>query len=722
MKLPALLFLCAFAGLHGASQSINKYDAPVFPDANRLPRLQLLTPKIDSIYQAYALSNHVPGLVYAIVADGQVVHSAAFGYSDVENKVAATNQSVFRIASMTKSFAGMAILKLRDEGKLQLDDPVRKFIPEMDSITPLTDDAAPITIRQLLTHTAGFPQDDPWADRQLSITDNSFTDFIKKNVSLSSPPGIQYEYSNLGFTLLGTIISSVSGKHYESYIQEKILDPLGMKNTYWEYNKVPDHQLAKGYRWETEGWQPQEMLHSGAYGIMGGLMTSIDDFAKYMQLHMAAWPARSGGDSLLMKRSSLREMHFPGSIINLNPRFKTPDDDECARATSYNFGLSWARDCKGVIQISHTGGLPGFGSNWIFLPEYNLGIVAFTNHTYKGPALLNIQVLNTLLAAADLQPRKNTPAPIILQRQKELLSLLPDWNNAETSGYFAVNFFKDLFIDSLRHDAQTLFKKAGRIIRVKEIIPQNQLRGSFIIEGEHTDIAVWFSLSPQNPALIQDYKIREQSKNSHREKYGLQTISSVEEYNTLVQKDPGQELVALSAYIPGIQLDIRYATTNNFTGKPLYNSPGAFLRKPVAEALKKVQQELNKKGLGLKIYDAYRPYDVTVQFYEMYRDSVFVASPFNGSRHNRGCTVDLSVIDLKTGKELPMPTPFDDFTEKAHINYSRLPAAIIKNRTLLKTVMHKYGFQVYADEWWHYDHETWRQYPVMDIPFELLTE
>ncbi len=722
MKLPALLILCLVTGLHSFSQSpvINQYAPPAFPDGNRVARLKAMAPQIDSLYQAYAAGNHVPGLVYAIVAEGQVIHTAAFGYSDVERKIAADSNSVFRIASMTKSFAGMAILMLRDKGKLQLDDPVRKYVPEIDSVTSLTDDTAPITIRQLLTHTAGFPQDDPWADRQLDITDKAFTDFLEKDVSLSNPPGIKYEYSNLGYTLLGTIINRVSGQHYETYIQENILDPLGMTSTYWEYTKLPDRRLAKGYRWANNHWQPQEILHSGAYGMMGGLLTSIHDFVKYMQLHMSAWPARSGGDTMLLKRSSLREMHFPGSMINLNTGFKTPDGHVCARASSYNFGLSWARDCKGIIQVSHTGGLPGYGSNWMFLPEYNLGVAAFTNHTYKGPALLNIQVLNTLLAATDLQPRQPVPSPILLQRQKELASLLPDWKQAENTGYFAVNFFNDFFIDTLREEARTLFEKAGKIIRVKEIIPENQLRGSFIIEGEHADIAVWFSLSPQNPALIQDYRIWERPKNSHFSKYRLKTIHTMEEYRALVKGDPDQELVALDSYIPGIQLDIRYATTNNFTGKQLYNQPGAFLRKPVAEALKNVQKELNKKGLGLKIYDAYRPYDVTVQFYELYRDSVFVASPFNGSRHNRGTTVDLSVINLKTGKELAMPTPFDDFTEKAHIDYRNLPAGVIKNRDLLKNIMHKHGFRVYADEWWHYDHQNWRKYPVMDIPFELL--
>ncbi|MBX3238997.1 MAG: beta-lactamase family protein [Chitinophagaceae bacterium] len=520
MKLPVVLFGCCLLMLSGSLDApaqqvrtpINNYTPPAYPDTNRIPRIKAITAKTDSLFRAYARTNNIPGLVYAIVADGQIVHSTAFGYSNVEKKIPANNQSVFRIASMTKSFAGMAILKLRDEGKLQLDDLVSKYIPETDSIIPLTGDSPPLTIRHLLTHTAGFPQDDPWADRQLSITDDAFTDFLKKGVSLSNPPGITYEYSNLGFTMLGTIINRVSGKHYESYIRDNIFTPLGMTDTYWEYSEVPDAQLAKGYRWVNNNWRKETLLHSGAYGMMGGLMTSIDDFVKYMQLHMNAWPARSGPDNPVMKRSSLREMHFPGSMVNLNSSFKTPDGQVCARATSYNFGLAWAKDCLGRIFIGHSGGLPGFGSNWVFLPEYGLGIVAFTNHTYKGPAILNIQVLNTVIAAAGLQPRLMVASPLLLQRQKQLFALLPDWNNAEQNNLFAENFFDDYFIDSLRKQTRGLFKKAGKIMGVKDIVPENQLRGSFTIQGEFIDISVRFTLSPENPGLIQHFEIRELPK------------------------------------------------------------------------------------------------------------------------------------------------------------------------------------------------------------------
>ncbi|MDQ4140442.1 MAG: M15 family metallopeptidase [Bacteroidota bacterium] len=203
-------------------------------------------------------------------------------------------------------------------------------------------------------------------------------------------------------------------------------------------------------------------------------------------------------------------------------------------------------------------------------------------------------------------------------------------------------------------------------------------------------------------------------------KYGLKVISDPATYQKQVAQDCSQQLVEITSIIPNIKLDIRYATANNFIGEPVYTSARAFLRLPVAQALKKVQTELNKQGLGLKIFDAYRPYWATVYFFEKLKDTVYLAKPWEGSRHNRGCTVDLTLINLKTGKELKMPTPYDAFTKKAHVNYMNLPVAAIQNRKKLKQIMTKHGFQVYSEEWWHFDYRDFKKFDLLDIRFEDL--
>ena len=202
-------------------------------------------------------------------------------------------------------------------------------------------------------------------------------------------------------------------------------------------------------------------------------------------------------------------------------------------------------------------------------------------------------------------------------------------------------------------------------------------------------------------------------------KYGLSPMR-MEEYKKSVVSDPANELVNLEKFIPGLKVEIRYATTNNFTGKQIYRLARAYARKPVAEALKKIQADLKKQGLALKIYDGYRPYSATVMFYETYHDTTYVASPYKGSRHNRGCALDLTIIDLTTGKELPMPTEFDSFKKEAWPTTPVADPVIRKNRKTLIDAMEKHGFKVNASEWWHFDFIGWQKYAVMDIDFEEL--
>ena len=207
---------------------------------------------------------------------------------------------------------------------------------------------------------------------------------------------------------------------------------------------------------------------------------------------------------------------------------------------------------------------------------------------------------------------------------------------------------------------------------------------------------------------------------SQANKFGLEVISKSEEYALQISENDSLKLIDLEELIPNIKLDIVYATPNNFTGEIIYKSPKAFLRKYVALNLLEVQKELNKSGLGLKIFDAYRPYSATVRFYEVYPDKTFVASPKTGSIHNRASAVDLTIIDLKTGKEIEMPTPFDSFSEKASHNYTELTEDALKNRKLLKDIMYQHGFDSYTSEWWHYNSRSWKKYDIMDISFEEL--
>lgn len=461
---------------------------------------------VDKIFREYAKNNNNPGMAYGVVANGKLVHVGVNGIANHKLKIPVKQNSVFRIASMSKSFAGVAILQLRDQGKLKLDDPASLYIPELGNTQYLTTDASPITIRQLLTHAAGFPEDNPWGDRQLGISEEEMHAMFKKGISYSTVPGTTYEYSNMGFAMLGAIIKKVSGQSYQSYIRENIWKPLGMQHTYWEYRDVPETTLAKGYRWLNNSWVEQPMEQDGAYGIMGGILTTLDDFAKYMSFMLDAWPARSDEDKGPLKRSSLREMQKAWNFNTLSPNSQL-DGKTCPVVAAYGYGLRWMCDCEGRVSVGHSGGLPGFGSNWIILPDYGVGIVSFFNRTYAPATGLNYMAMDAFLKATGLQPRTIPVSAILAQRQKELLAFLPNWKNADKSDIFAVNFFDDYLIDSLRKQTQILYKKIGPVRRVGDMIPMNNLRGHFYIYGDKERIRVYFTLSPEAPARIQAFEI-----------------------------------------------------------------------------------------------------------------------------------------------------------------------------------------------------------------------
>lgn len=210
------------------------------------------------------------------------------------------------------------------------------------------------------------------------------------------------------------------------------------------------------------------------------------------------------------------------------------------------------------------------------------------------------------------------------------------------------------------------------------------------------------------------------AQNNVQNPYGLAIVNTSVAYKASVKTNPNNELVEIKKAIPSIVLDIRYATKNNFMKQVMYKQARAFARKPVVQQLKAIQAELAKKGYGLKIFDAYRPYAITIAFYEKASDKNFVANPTKGSKHNRGCAVDLTIIDLKTGKDVPMPTPYDSFAPEAAPHFNELPAEIIKNRDFLISTMQAHGFKVIYNEWWHFDFNGWQDYDLMDIPFQNL--
>jgi D-alanyl-D-alanine dipeptidase len=179
------------------------------------------------------------------------------------------------------------------------------------------------------------------------------------------------------------------------------------------------------------------------------------------------------------------------------------------------------------------------------------------------------------------------------------------------------------------------------------------------------------------------------------------------------------DLVELVTLDPTIKLDIRYATDHNFVGRPVYPEARAFLQRPAAEALVRAHRSLRPKGYGVLVFDGYRPWSVTKLFWDVTPPAKreFVANPRQGSKHNRGCAVDMSLYDLATGREVEMPSAYDEMSPRAYPDYGGGTPEQRARRDLLRAAMDSEGFTVEPNEWWHFNYKDWRQYPILDIPF-----
>jgi CubicO group peptidase (beta-lactamase class C family) len=484
----------------------DSYQPPVFIEDNRKAAVTALAGEIKELIARHAVNRKIPGVAYGVVVDNELVIADATGMIDLENQLPATPTSAFRIASMSKSFTAMAILKLRDEGKLNLQEPAAKYIPEMANLTYLTNDAPTIDIENLLTMTAGFPEDNPWGDRQLDEPDKMLIDLMAKGVSFANVPSFQYEYSNTGYALLGNIVSRVSGMPYQQYIRENILQPLGMEHTYWEYTNVPAGQLALGYRYEDRQWKPEALLHDGAFGAMGGLITTIEDFSKYVSFHLSAWPPRSDEDNGPVKRSTLREMHT-AQFNRLHADRTNLAGDPCAGMLGYGYGLRITRDCEGRTEVAHGGALPGFGSSYVFFPKYGVGMMAFGNRTYTSPWPL-AEIEDLLFNRAGIEPRQLPVSEILAVRQNQVADMIQHWNTDLEAEILAENFYMDKSRDRRKVQIEGEFAQAGAIQQIETITPYNQLRGRFDIQAENGVIHVFFTLTPEKEPKVQQLDVR----------------------------------------------------------------------------------------------------------------------------------------------------------------------------------------------------------------------
>lgn len=459
--------------------------------------------EVDRLFTEFATQQHVPGAAWGIVVDGELAHSGSTGFRDIAAKAPVDADTVFRIASMTKSFTAMSILKLRDEGKLSLDDPAEKYVPELASLKYPTSDSPKITIRHLLSHSEGFPEDNPWGDQQLSITDDQLSRMLSGGIPFSNAPGLAYEYSNYGFMILGRVVSRASGMAYADYVTANILKPLGMTSTTLEPSRVPADRLAHGYRWEDEQWKEERQLPHGAGGSMGGMLTSINDLSKYVGVYLSAWPPHDGPELAPIRRASLREMQQMW-----RPGGATVSRDAAGAIqlvnAGYGFGLRIGQSCVFDRVVTHGGGLPGFGSVMTWLPDYGAAIIAFGNRTYTGWGGVANTALETLAKDGRIKRRAVQPSKALTDAQAAVSRLVMQWDDALADRIAAGNLFLDQSKDRRRAAIEALRAKSGPCRAPSGFdYVENALRGRWTLACERQNIQIAVTLAPTMPPTVQ---------------------------------------------------------------------------------------------------------------------------------------------------------------------------------------------------------------------------
>ena len=505
MRLPLLLAVV----LAGASSSAPAVPQAAFSVPDRRARLQSAFDDIDRLFADFAKTAHVPGAAWGVIIDGELAHSGAAGVRETVSNAPVDVDTVFRIASMTKSFTAMAILQLRDEARLSLDDPAERYVPELKSLRYPTSDSPRITIRHLLTHSEGFPEDNPWGDQQLSETEESFTRMLRGGIPFSTAPGTAYEYSNYGFAILGRIVATVSRQPYDDYVTKNILQPLGMTSTTLHADRVPKGRLAVGYRWEDERWKAEPALPHGSFGSMGGMLTTIRDLSRYVAVFLDAWPPRDGPERDPLRRASLREMQQPWRPSTTRVVLDKSAVSAHLTAGSYGYGLSSTQTCQFRSAIAHGGGLPGYGSLMRWLPDYGVGIIAFGNLTYTGWGNTVGAAFDRLERTGGLVPRQVVPSPALVTARDDVSKLVVRWDDDRAERIAAENLFMDRSKDRRRKEIEELIAKTGQCVAPDKFdVVENALRGSWTLSCERGNLQVSITLAPTMPPTVQFMTVR----------------------------------------------------------------------------------------------------------------------------------------------------------------------------------------------------------------------
>ncbi len=345
------------------------------------PEIQAAVALVEAQLEREQRNRKIPGLAAGIVYDQALIWTKGNGYANLERQIPADERSVYRIASITKLFTSTMLMLLRDAGKVNLDDPIEKYLPEF-RIKSSYADARPPTFRMVAAHAAGLPREgaqEGWRTMDMPTAEQLLASLANSETLL--PTMTQPKYSNLGIAIMGYALGKIAGQPYDAFVRERILAPLGMVDSGYERSAYGDEHYAVGYYKDGETLKAAPDWEEHGFRPAGGMYSTVADISKFIALQFSDAPA---GGAQILGSSSLREMHMP---VNVQPDF----------TMGYGIGFGIQRVANHKV-IGHSGGLPGYTTNIALVPALKLATIVFTN-TGTDPVAISHKALETLIPA-----------------------------------------------------------------------------------------------------------------------------------------------------------------------------------------------------------------------------------------------------------------------------------------------------------------------------------
>jgi CubicO group peptidase (beta-lactamase class C family) len=477
-----LLWVLALAGCAGV---------PTAPEAHLEAttvqgRFDELLPKVEHQLQERFAKAGLPSMAVGVVYQGRLYWSRGFGVRDQVSRDPVTADTVFAIGSVTKLFTGLALLQLRDEGRLRLDDPVSTYLPELGSVVYPTAEHPPILVRHLITHSSGLPRVGgiDYTRATPLTTEELFASL--QRLPLDFTPGTENRYSNLAMGLAGFVVARASGLPYREFVRRRIFGQLGMTESFWDESSIPPAQLATGYEKKGSDWKKiNHPWHLGAVEACGGLYSSVNDLARFAALELSAWPPRDAPESAVLSRASLRESQL---------------DDGPQRPGEPSWGVNWLLRASAPMgyRIWHNGGVAGYSSEILLLPDRGLAVIALAG---ASDAELDPVVYDAALALEAAVP---APTPMLLlpasQRMQDLIDTFND-SSREYAPLFTAKFLADVPPQPMTQSLRDLHKRLGNC-RLDRIEEGGVTSGVAWLACEHGKLRFQIWIDPKPPNLI----------------------------------------------------------------------------------------------------------------------------------------------------------------------------------------------------------------------------